>query len=137
MGGTQRTLDGIEFLRRFTMHILPKRFVKIRRYGIYNHTVKRNMSLRFTSEKQGSNKPNEKSLSPETKQQRFERLTGVNLSLCRVCKTGRMITVRELPRIRSPGWSFLSFQNTNSSYVTSFLSYCFSTLSFKLMYFLA
>ena len=108
------TLDGIEFLRRFTMHILPKRFVKIRRYGIYNHTVKRNMSLRFTSEKQSSNKPNEKNLSPETKQQRFERLTGVNLSLCRVCKTGRMITIRELPRIRSPGWSFLSFQNTNS-----------------------
>ena len=45
------TLDGIEFLRRFTMHILPKRFVKIRRYGIYNHTVKRNMALHFTSEK--------------------------------------------------------------------------------------
>jgi len=33
-------LDGVEFLRRFTMHILPWRFVKIRRFGIYNHTVK-------------------------------------------------------------------------------------------------
>lgn len=107
------TLDGIEFLRRFTMHILPKRFVKIRRYGIYNHTVKRNMALHFTSEKKSSN-PKEKKLPPETKQQRFERLTGVNLYLCQACKTGRMITVRELPRIRSPGWSFLSFQNTNS-----------------------
>jgi len=71
------TLDGIEFLRRFTMHILPKRFVKIRRYGIYNHMVKRNMALHFTSEKKNSN-PKEKSLLPETKQQRFERLTGVN-----------------------------------------------------------
>lgn len=108
------TLDGVEFLRRFTMHILPKRFVKIRRYGIYNHTVKRNMALHFTSEKKSSNKPKEKSLPPETKQQRFERLTGVNLCLCQACKTGRMITVRELPRIRSPGLSFLSFQNTNS-----------------------
>ena len=39
------TLDGIEFLRRFTMHILPVRFVKIRRYGIYNHTVKRKLGL--------------------------------------------------------------------------------------------
>jgi len=108
------TLDGIEFLRRFTMHILPKRFVKIRRYGIYNYTVRRNMALRFTSEKQSSKKPNEKSLLPETKQQRFERLTGVNLRLCQACKTGRMITVRELPRIRSPGCSFFSFHNTNS-----------------------
>jgi hypothetical protein len=39
------TLDGVEFLRRFTMHILPRRFVKIRRFGIYNHTVKRNLAL--------------------------------------------------------------------------------------------
>ena len=38
----------------------------------------------------------------------------VNLCLWLACKTGRMITVRELPRIRSPGCSFLSFQNTNS-----------------------
>jgi hypothetical protein len=44
------TLDGVEFLRRFTMHILPGRLVKIRRYGIYNHTVKRNMKLQFTLE---------------------------------------------------------------------------------------
>ena len=107
------TLDGIEFLRRFTMHILLKRFVKIRLYGIYNHTVKRNMALHFTSEKKSS-KPKEKSLPPETKQQRFERLTGFNLCLCQAYKTGRMITVRELPRIRSPGLSFLSFQNINS-----------------------
>jgi hypothetical protein len=108
------TLDGIEFLRRFTMHILPKRFVKIRRYGIYNHTVKRNMALHFTSEKKSSNKPKEKSLPPETNRQRFERLTGINLCLCPACKTGKMITVRVLPRIRSPGWSFLSFQNAYS-----------------------
>ena len=38
----------------------------------------------------------------------------VNLCLWLACKTGRMITVRELPRIRSPGCSFLSLQNTNS-----------------------
>jgi hypothetical protein len=45
------TLDGIEFLRRFAMHILPKRFVKIRRYGIYNHTTKRNLDLQFVPKK--------------------------------------------------------------------------------------
>jgi hypothetical protein len=41
------TIDGMEFLRRFTMHILPRRFVKIRRFGIYNHTVKRKLELLF------------------------------------------------------------------------------------------
>jgi len=99
------TLDGIEFLRRFSMHILPKRFVKIRRYGIYNHTAKRNLALQFVVEE----KPDIDTLikrkqPPETNQQRFERLTGVNPCLCPVCKTGRMVTVRELPRIRSPAW---------------------------------
>ncbi|MFA5229214.1 MAG: transposase [Candidatus Paceibacterota bacterium] len=43
------TLCGVEFLRRFAQHILPSRFVKIRRYGIYNHTVKRNLGIRYQS----------------------------------------------------------------------------------------
>ena len=29
------SLTGVEFLHRFCQHILPKRFMKIRRYGIY------------------------------------------------------------------------------------------------------
>lgn len=107
------TLDGVEFLRRFTLHILPKRFVKIRRYGIYNHTVKRKMDLCFTPEKK-SGKLKEKSHQTETKQQRFERLTGVNLCLCPTCKTGKMIIFRELPRIRSPGSIFHCFHNPHS-----------------------
>jgi hypothetical protein len=45
------TLDGTEFLRRFVQHILPRRFVKIRRFGIYNHTTKRNLALQFVVEK--------------------------------------------------------------------------------------
>jgi hypothetical protein len=101
------TLDGVEFLRRFTMHILPWRFVKIRRYGIYNHTVKRKLALQFAPEE----KPDIDTLikrkePPETNQQRFERLTGVNPCQCPVCKKGTMVAVRELPRIRSPAWYF-------------------------------
>lgn len=106
------TLDGVEFLRRFTMHILPKRFVKIRRYGIYNHTTKRNLALQFVpEEKPGMDAAIKQQQPPETNQQRLERLTGVNPCLCPVCKTGRMVIVKELPRIRSPGW-FLANQST-------------------------
>jgi len=97
------TLNGAEFLRRFTMHILPKRFVKTRRFGIYNHTVKRNLELQFVPEE----KPDIEDIimqqkPPETNVERFERLTGVNPCLCPVCKTGKMLVIRELPRIRSP-----------------------------------
>ncbi|MBN2613257.1 MAG: transposase [Bacteroidales bacterium] len=97
------TLDGVEFLRRFTLHILPKRFVKIRRFGIYNHTAKRNLDLQFTPEE----KPDIDTLikrqqPPETNLQKLVRLMGINPCICPVCKTGRMVAIRELPRIRSP-----------------------------------
>jgi hypothetical protein len=102
-------LDGVEFLRRFAMHILPYRFVKIRRYGIYNHTVKRNLQLQFVpEEKPGIDAIIAKQKPPETNVERFERLTGINPCLCPVCKTGKMVAIRELPRIRSPGWGLLT-----------------------------
>lgn len=40
-------LKGEEFLRRFCHHIMPNRFVRIRRYGIYNPLTKRNLDLHF------------------------------------------------------------------------------------------
>ena len=104
------TLDGIEFLRRFTMHILPWQFVKIRRFGIYNHTTKRNLALKFVPEE----KPDiddiiKRKQPPETNLQRLERLTGINPCICPVCKKGKMILIKILPRIRSPGrWIELS-----------------------------
>jgi hypothetical protein len=104
-GGINRqvTLDGIEFLRRFTLHVLPRRFVKIRRYGIYNPTLIRNHKLQFAPEE----KPDiqtiiNKQKAPETTLERLERLTGINPGRCPVCKTGRMVITRLLPRIRSP-----------------------------------
>lgn len=100
------TLDGVEFLRRFTLHILPRRFVKIRRFGIYNHTIKRNLALQFTvEEKPGIDTLIKRQQPPETNHERLERLTGINPCKCPVCKTGRMVTIRELPRIRSPAWN--------------------------------
>lgn len=90
-------LDGAEFIRRFSQHILPVGFVKIRYFGIYNHTVKRSLQLVFTvDEKPVATCPNETTL------QRFERITGQTPCSCPVCKTGLMIRIRTLPRIRSP-----------------------------------
>ena len=98
------TLDGIEFLRRFTMHILPRQFVKIRRFGIYNHTTKRNLALKFMpEEKPGIDDIVKRKQPPETNLQRLERLTGINPCICPVCKKGNMILVKIFPRIRSPG----------------------------------
>ena len=96
------TLTGVEFLHRFCQHILPKRFVKIRRYGIYNHTTKRKLELQFEPKESEVLKELAGKNSVETTQQRVLRLTGFDMCKCPKCKVGRMHIIRELPRIRSP-----------------------------------
>ncbi len=109
------TLNGVEFLRRFALHILPRRFVKIRRFGIYNHTTKRNLALQFVpEEKPGIDALIKKQKPPETNIERFARLTGVNPCLCTGCKSGRMMAIRELPRVRSPVWNLFEKKRTPS-----------------------
>jgi hypothetical protein len=105
-------LEGAEFLRRFCMHILPRRFVKIRRYGIYNHTTKRNLELQFKSEEKPQTVIAEVKPKKETAQERLKRLTGFDVYQCPKCKKGVMHVIRELPRIRSPcGFSVASFKS--------------------------
>lgn len=96
------TLDGVEFLKRFCLHILPKRFVRIRRYGIYNHTTKRNLELQFEVERKPDIEELIESKKKETPTERIKRLTGFDIGLCPKCKKGRMHTIRETPRNRAP-----------------------------------
>lgn len=88
------TLDGVEFLRRFVMHILPRRFVKIRYFGIMGSKYKNQLRpFKF--------KPDFVEMT-ESRFQRIVRLTGYNPCQCPACKTGNMLPVEILPRIRSP-----------------------------------
>lgn len=109
------TLDGVEFLRRFTLHILPQRFVKIRRFGIYNHTTRRKLDLQYIEPDKTIEAIIKKAQQPETNLQRLERLTGINPCQCHVCKVGRMTVVRELPRIRSPDSLLYHQKNTSKN----------------------
>jgi hypothetical protein len=88
------TLTGVEFLRRFAMHILPRSFVKIRYFGILTSRYKPQV-------KSLKGKPDITQLA-ETREQRLVRLTGYNPCQCPKCKTGTMQAVEILPRIRSP-----------------------------------
>jgi hypothetical protein len=96
------SMCGVEFLRRFCMHVLPKHFVKIRRFGIYHPTTIRNHGLQFVPKE----KPDiEQLLCPtdkESRAERVKRLTGFDPELCPVCKKGKMIRINVIPRIRSP-----------------------------------
>jgi hypothetical protein len=96
-------LPGVEFLRRFCMHFLPLRFVKIRYYGIYGSRFK--AMVRHENKKLVI-------IPKETTQERVLRLTGVDVFLCPFCKKGRLVAVRELPRVRSPSRVFFHTMNT-------------------------
>lgn len=89
-------MHGVEFLRRFIQHVLPKGFVRIRKYGIYNATTKRNLNLPFFKEKSNF----EKLMEEKDKEAADSQMPDVHL--CPVCKKGKMIRIKELPRIRSP-----------------------------------
>jgi len=41
----EMTLEAIEFIRRFTLHVLPKGFVRIRHYGICSSTAKQKSAV--------------------------------------------------------------------------------------------
>ena len=88
-------LSGVEFLRRFCLHILPRRFVKIRHYGLLSTKQKEQRKPLQTK------KPEPK--VKETAQERIVRLTGFDRYQCPFCNSGTMHTVELLPRIRSPG----------------------------------
>ena len=92
-------LSGVEFIRRFCLHILPRRFVKIRRYGIY--------SSRARALKQKANpKMVIDTRKGEPVQQRIQRLTGFDVYQCPFCKQGYMRVIEEIPRVRSPSAFF-------------------------------
>ncbi len=88
-------LEGVEFLRRFIQHILPKGFVRIRRYGIYNPTVKRNLDLEFGNELSAFEQALEES-------QKAQVSHNNDIHICPYCKKGNMVVIRIIPRIRSP-----------------------------------
>jgi hypothetical protein len=81
------TLSGVEFLRRFAMHILPRRFVKIRYVGIFTSAYREQVKSLKT-------KPDIFQLT-ETRQQRTTRLTGFNPCKCHNCKTGTLQSYRD------------------------------------------
>ncbi len=86
-------LKGVEFLRRFCMHILPKGFVKVRYYGV--------LSNRYSKQTTMFRKP-QTLIENQTTQERILRLTGFDIIQCPFCKKGEMHTIEIIPKIRSP-----------------------------------
>jgi hypothetical protein len=98
------TISHEEFVRRFAMHILPKRFVRIRHYGLLSSTWKRSKLIDLQA-----------------------KLTGIGLTslpvvikgtyhkCCPCCKTGQMITLLTFGRRGPPsGYYKSAYEKANS-----------------------
>lgn len=93
------TLKAKEFIRRFTMHILPDRFVKIRHYGILGNRNKQLKFKRCLEIFRVKPRDDEKLSSAEL----FFKLTGIKIGMCKVCEKGNLIEKGIImPRSYSP-----------------------------------
>ncbi len=98
------TLSHEEFVRRFALHILPKRFVRIRHYGFLSSTWKRSKLTQLQSQLKGIILT---SLSFVIK--------GSYHKACPCCKTGQMITLLTFGRRGPPSEFYKSAYEKYSS----------------------
>jgi len=88
--GATTTVDGVEFVRRFLQHVLPKRFVKIRHYGLHA-PANVNTKLDIARQLLQGDEPAE---APGSWQDLLERLTGGDPRVCPKCQVGTLIRFR-------------------------------------------
>ena len=91
----EMTLEGMEFIRRFALHILPKGFVRIRHYGI----------LGSSSKKITVPAIREQLPALDLKIQEVRTLEVYNPLMCPCCKTETMVTLEILPKRGPPSYT--------------------------------
>ncbi len=95
-GGRKEVCDlsAGEFLRRFCMHILPKKFLKIRHHGILSNRNKKK-SLEIARKSLKVKAPERK--NTDWKTILFQKY-GIDTNVCPKCKKGKMLQIEELKR---------------------------------------
>jgi hypothetical protein len=84
------TLKADEFIRRFLLHILPERFVRIRHFGLLANRNRKD-AIATCRGFLGTGQPAAKeSARQETWQEQLLRICGIDVTTCPVCQKGRM-----------------------------------------------
>jgi hypothetical protein len=99
-GNRQKTMNltADEFIRRFLLHVLPDRFVRIRHFGLLaNRNRKDNIA---SCHKMLGGKKVTKEMKRETWQEQMLRICGIDVTVCPVCQKGRMCRAERLLPVR-------------------------------------
>jgi hypothetical protein len=93
------TLKADEFIRRFLLHVLPSRYVRIRHFGLLaNRNRKDNIAV--CHEIIGGKTVVKEKTRQETWQEQLLRICGIDVTACPVCQKGRMFRVALLHPLR-------------------------------------
>ena len=82
------TIKAEEFIRRFLMHIIPPRFMKIRYYGLLGN---RNKSTKLAERKKFTNTANLEKLEIGTLEI-LKKTLSVDFNLCPICHKGHLLS---------------------------------------------
>ena len=93
----QLTLDAVELLRRFLLHVLPHGFMRIRHYGFLASSIRRTALPQCRLLLDVPEPPQSATNNSESWQELLLRTSGVDVMQCPVCKTGRMLRRDDLP----------------------------------------
>jgi hypothetical protein len=97
------TVDAFEFIRRFLLHVLPARFVKIRHYGLLGNRCRRK-KLDRCRELLACAEHNKAEQKTETWQETLLRIAGIDVAKCPACgeRTMRTIEIIQPARCKGP-----------------------------------
>jgi len=84
------TLKADEFIRRFLLHVLPSRFVRIRHFGLLANRKRKNTIALCRKILGDGNTITQPNTRKETWQEQLLRICGIDVTLCPVCRKGRM-----------------------------------------------
>ena len=93
------TLDVMEFIRRFLLHVLPDQFVKIRHYGLLSNRSRTRKLLRCRKLLGVLTKEEAEESPKETWEDLLTRITGIDPRVCPFCGQGKMIPREVLPAL--------------------------------------
>jgi len=92
------TISAVEFIRRFLLHSLPKRFVKIRHYGFLANR-NRTKNLKKIRLIMGLSESAVKDILPL--EEMMQKITGIDITICPCCNKGKMQFYAEIPKYRA------------------------------------
>jgi len=92
----EMTIDAVEFIRRFLLHVLPKKFMRIRHIGLLANRWKKD-NLRICRNLLGvSDMPQQE--TNKSVEEMMLKLTGKDITLCPICGKGHFVVSQKIPR---------------------------------------